>query len=199
MEKISLAADQKILKKEFGYIVYKIDNKDCTIDYIEINKNRRGEGLGRELLYEFITLQKEKNINYFELEAFITENATIKDLEALSNFYKSLGFLESGRDTEDKEEARIYLFLEFYSDKKILFLYLENSLEKKYEKTAIEIYQKFLNSEPYKNYEKGFYSLQDSLNIFISFKEYLNSYIEKNDFILLSNYIKKKLKSSSNH
>lgn len=72
---------QAVLRKEFGFITYKITNKECFIVDMYIDFNLRKTGLGKQLLEDLVSIAKSKgcdvvtsNIHLFDKGA----NNTLK-------------------------------------------------------------------------------------------------------------------------
>lgn len=107
--KFLLDENQKLFEKEYGYIIYKLDENYCDINLIEIDNAQKNNGLGTKLLESFISYLESINIEEIYLDAWVTSTGIYK-IEVLVNFYKKFGFFETGRLDEDGQ-TRVFMLL----------------------------------------------------------------------------------------
>lgn len=102
-----LGENQKLFENEKGFVIYRLDEDYCEIDFIRVDKDMFRNGSGSKLLQEFKShMIKSHKVTEFTLDA-VVQNENIMSLDKLIAFYKKNGFEVSERFEMDEVERAI--------------------------------------------------------------------------------------------
>jgi len=102
-----LGENQELFENKEGFIIYRLDEDYCEIDFIRVDKDMFRNGSGSKLLQEFkLYMIKSHKVTEFTLDA-VVQNENIMSLDKLIAFYKKNGFEVSERFEMDEVERAI--------------------------------------------------------------------------------------------